>query len=311
MDILKIYHTMLLIRRFEEKIEAYFSKGILRGTTHGSIGQELIPSILTELINKEEDYVFATHRGHGYFLAYTQDPFLLASEMMGKVTGPVFGGGGSQHIKYQHFYTNGITGGMIPIAVGAALQLKREQKTGIVICILGDGGFNEGYVQEAFNLAAVWNVPILFIMENNKYAMSTRSSDFTAGTIQERIQSYHIVYKAVDTVDIDMFYTVLHQGVEYVRTRQEPFFIEIDTFRFCGHSKSDDCRYMDIKEKERYTAADPLIAMASQIPVAEHKKILSEIDEIITAAFIKAEESPEIDIAKFSDLRRGVKQYET
>jgi TPP-dependent pyruvate/acetoin dehydrogenase alpha subunit len=311
MDILKIYRTMLLIRRFEEKIEEYFSKGILRGTTHGSIGQEIIPSTLIELVNKEEDYIFATHRGHGYFLAYAQDPFLLASEMMGKATGPVFGGGGSQHIKYHHFYTNGITGGMTPIAVGAALQLKREQKIGMAICILGDGGFNEGYVQEAFNLASVWSVPILFIMENNKYAMSTRSSDFTAGSMQERIRSYHIAYKAIDTVDIDMFYTALRQGVEQVRTKQEPFFIEIDTFRFCGHSKSDDCGYMNIKEKEYYILADPLAAIASQIPTKDHKKISSEIDKIITAAFIKAKESLEIDVSEFSDLRKGIKQHET
>ena len=178
---------MFLIRAFEEKVEDYFNQGLMRGTTHGSIGQELVPTALMQLLDRESDYIFATHRCHGYYLAYTEDPYTLASEMMGKKDGPVFGAGGSQHIRRDNFYTNGITGGMVPEAVGVALGLQRHKKTGIAVAVMGDGGFNEGYVQEGLNLAAVYQVPVLFVLENNRYAMSTRSSAYTAGSIKERV----------------------------------------------------------------------------------------------------------------------------
>jgi TPP-dependent pyruvate/acetoin dehydrogenase alpha subunit len=307
MDYIKLSKTMLLIRRFEEKIEDYFSKGMLRGTTHGSIGQELVPSVLMDVINIDTDYIFATHRGHGYFLAYSQDPFLLASEMMGKVTGPVFGAGGSQHIKYKNFFTNGITGGMAPVAVGVAYQIKHKKKSGIVVCILGDGGFNEGYVQEAFNISSIWNVPILFILENNKYAMSTRSSDFTAGTIRERVKSYHIVYDFIKTSNIEDFYNGIKKAVETVKSNAVPYFVEIDTFRFCGHSKSDDCAYMNQDEKESYIADDPLNKALVQISPPDREKIISDTDQAVYEAFLNAEKAREPDMPEFIKYQEGFK----
>jgi TPP-dependent pyruvate/acetoin dehydrogenase alpha subunit len=299
MDAIKFGKTMLLIRKFEEKVEEYFSKGILRGTTHGSIGQELIASVVMDFADIENDYIFATHRGHGYFLAYSQNPFLLASEMMGKMTGPVFGAGGSQHIKYKNFFTNGITGGMASIAVGTAFQLKRQKKSGIAICILGDGGFNEGYVQEAFNLSSIWNVPILFILENNKYAMSTRSSDFTAGTIEERIKSYHILYNFLSTSNVEDFYHGIRQSVEFTRRNNLPCFVEVDTFRFCGHSKSDECAYINIDEKNQYISNDPLYIVLEKISSNDKMKIIADVEQIINEAFLNAERSQELDIVEF------------
>jgi TPP-dependent pyruvate/acetoin dehydrogenase alpha subunit len=303
MDIIRLSKTMLLIRKFEEKVEEYFSKGILRGTTHGSTGQELIPAALMDFVDIDKDYIFATHRGHGYFLAYSQDPFLLASEMMGKMTGPVLGAGGSQHLKYKNFFTNGITGGMAPIAVGTAFQLKRQKETGVVISILGDGGFNEGYVQEAFNLSSIWNAPVLFILENNKYAMSTRSSNFTAGTIEERIKSYHIFYIFLRTSNIEDFYNGLKRGVEFVRKNSVPCFIEVDTFRFCGHSKSDECAYMDMDEKDQYIFNDPLYIALTKLSPADKKRIISDTEQIVNEAFLNAEKSQELDIAEFIKYR--------
>jgi TPP-dependent pyruvate/acetoin dehydrogenase alpha subunit len=299
MNTYSILETMLLIRAFERKVEEYFSKGIMRGTTHCSVGQELSPSCIGEMVDIKKDYLFATHRGHGYFLACTHQPYLLACEMMGRRDGPVFGGGGSQHIKYNNFYTSGITGGMVPVAVGTAFALKIQKKGAICISIIGDGGFNEGYVQEALNLAAVYQVPILFLLENNKYAMSTESAKHTAGSIKERVQSFDIPYTGIDQKAPDIFHAALKQTVDKVRMLKTPQFVEVDTYRFCGHSKSDNCEYMNPVERETYISADPLEYFLRQIDKAETDKLSRATENMVNKAFQDAEQCNEITLHEF------------
>ena len=168
-----VLRKMLLIRRMEQKIESLFSQGLLRGTTHCCIGQEAVPVALYYLINIEKDYLCSGHRAHGLSMMMTGKPETLLGEIMGKSFGMAKGLGGSQHVYYKNYFTNGITGGMTPVTAGIAFALKHEQTDAIATVVFGDGAMNEGYVLESFNLAKEMQLPMLFILENNGYAMST------------------------------------------------------------------------------------------------------------------------------------------
>lgn len=297
---------MVLIRAFEEKVEEAFEGGFMRGTTHGSVGQEAIPAILMANLDKQTDYVFATHRCHGHYIAYRGDVYSLAAEMMGRRDGPVYGAGGSQHIRWKNFYTNGITGGMAPEAVGVALGLKRKGE-GVSVAVLGDGGFNEGYVQEALNLAAIYQVPVLFLLENNRYAMSTRSADFTAGSIEERVRSYHIPYYHASTSDVQGLMDVTENAVKLVRNNRCPAFLEVETFRLCGHSKSDDCAYMEENERRQHVENDPLFQVG-KLGDYDMPSLLQQARKVVDEAFVKAEQSEEISLAEFEKQREGARR---
>ena len=296
---LPVIESMFLIRAFENSVESYFSKGLLRGTTHSSIGQELAPAALGCLVDIEKDYVLATHRGHGYFLACTRQPYLLACEMMGRKDGPVYGAGGSQHIKYKNFYTNGITGGMAGVAAGVALSLKLAQTGAVCVCVLGDGGFNEGYVQEALNLAAVYGGPLLFLLENNQYAMSTKTARVMAGTIRERGEAYHIPYTHAGQDDPAQFCSTLKETLAKVRQSREPHFLEMDTFRLCGHSKSDNCDYMDEDERAARLLQDPIKAIAAGLGEQEAARLMAQAEEKARRAFEDAQHCDEISLPEF------------
>ena len=169
----EILKKMLLIRRMEQKIESLFSQGLLRGTTHCCIGEEAVPVALSELIDIEKDYLCSGHRAHGLSMMMTGKPETLLGEIMGKPFGMAKGLGGSQHVYYKNYFTNGITGGMTPVTAGIAFALKHEKTDAIAIVVFGDGAMNEGYVLESFNLAKEMELPMLMILENNGYAMST------------------------------------------------------------------------------------------------------------------------------------------
>ena len=256
---------MFLIREFEKTLESYFTKGMLRGTTHGCIGQEAIPVAISEIISIERDFVTSTHRGHGHYLAITEDVYGLACEIMGKKDGVVFGKGGSQHLQRGNFYTNGITGGMIPIAVGVALSKKLKNEDGIVVSFVGDGGMNEGYVMEAFNMASAFSVPIMFILENNSYAMSSPTALLTGGTFSERIRGFGIKYEHILVKNVIELSSFFHNARKYVEEERKPIFIECSTFRFCGHSKSDKREYIKTSEDDFWHINDPLIKLKTEL----------------------------------------------
>ena len=294
---------MFTIRYFEKNVEKYFSMGKLMGTTHGYIGQEIIASCLSDFVDMDIDYVTSTHRCHGHYLALFDDVEGLSSEIMGKKDGVVNGLGGSQHIKKGNFITNGITGGMIPIGVGIAFSKKLLKEKGIVFSFVGDGGMNEGYVLEAFNLSSVYEVPIFFILENNHYALSTTTEKFTAGSFQKRIEAYDIKYEKIIADDPEILYMKLSKSTKYVRETNKPFFLEIDTFRFCGHSKSDKREYVDKELEKFWLNNDPLNTIKQQLNtdfIVETEKIIKErIDD----AFEKAAFQKEMSIDEF--IRRN------
>ena len=300
MDYLSVYKDCYLIRAFERKVEKEFELGKMRGTTHGCIGQEIIPVLVMNKIDREKDYITGTHRCHGQVLAYTRDPYKLACEMMGKADGFNCGMGGSQHIKTENYITNGITGGMAAVGAGMALSLKKRNTDGIVISFLGDGGFQEGYVGETMNMASAMNVPILYILENNHYAISTLTEKYAAGSPRSRAEALNIKYFYGDVRNVDELDAVISEGMECVRTRKTPALIEIDTFRLCGHSKSDERAYMSEEEKTKNVADDPLTALRERVKEDIHPtECEEEISELIEDAFLRASRCREMSWAEY------------
>ncbi len=288
----RFYERMFLIRTFEKKVEEYFARGRMRGTTHGSIGQEAIAVGVLSHVNLQEDFVTGTHRSHGHFLALTGQVFELASELMGKRTGVVHGRGGSQHIAYGNFLTNGITGGMLPSAVGIALAKKLKKAPGVVISFLGDGGMNEGHTLEALNLAGALRTPNIFVLENNHYAMSTVTRRVTGGTFADRVRGFGLAYvkhRALDVLEIHRLFGELYRRV---RETREPVFLEFETYRLCGHSKSDKREYV-IPELEAYWREnDPLKRARRALPEAVAREIEERVQRQVEEAFRRAEEAP-------------------
>lgn len=291
-----VYTQCCRIRSFERKVEEEFSAGKLRGTTHGCIGQEVIPVFAMLFINKENDYVVGTHRCHGQVLAYTGNTYRLACEMMGRQDGFVSGMGGSQHIKVGKYLTNGITGGMAAVGTGIALGIKKSQDDAIVVSFTGDGGFNEGYVQESLNLASAMGLPILYICENNHYAMSTPTERYSAGSFEKRIKALEMNYIGSYASNPDTLYNDMGQAFSYVREKRRPCFFDVQTARLCGHSKSDTMEYMSSEEKAKNKIDDPILWLELQIGTDEKNKIQEEIRQEIEEAFEKAVLCEEIDL---------------
>jgi TPP-dependent pyruvate/acetoin dehydrogenase alpha subunit len=274
----KYYYKCLLIRKTEEYIEKLFSEGKLHGTTHCCIGQEYIPTFVLDTIT-DNDVVTSTHRSHGHFLSMFPEPKLLIDELLGKQESINGGKCGSQHLHYKNFYTNGITGGMIPVGTGIAFSKKLNNDNGIVVSFLGDGAMNEGYVMESFNFAAVNQIPILFVLEHNKYAMSTRTNinsldRFRCFSIPSEVMYSHWT--------IGILEDEINKIINYVREFKSPAALIFDTYRFCGHSKSDKCEYIDQKEKNKYIDNDFLIKLSKSLRQ-------SDKDEIIKSVYLKLE----------------------
>lgn len=284
----ELLKTALLIRRFEERLLSLFSEGKLFGTVHTCIGQEWTGVALAEAL-REDDSVFSNHRGHGHYLARTGDVEGLMAEIMGRATGICGGMGGSQHLHARGFYSNGIQGGMTPVSAGKALAAKLDGKESIVSIFIGDGTLGEGALYETLNIASKWNLPLLFILENNRYAQSTFQGQTLAGTPKGRALAFDIEYRQGDTWEWERLLETTRDTVDYVRTRQEPAFLEISTYRLKAHSKGDDNR--DPEEVRQYLAKDSLQHILDN-PSPEWKASLLEIDERIENAVRKAEAAP-------------------
>lgn len=274
----EVLYRMLLIRGMEQKIESLFSQGLLRGTTHCCIGQEAVPVAMSYLIDIDRDYLCSGHRAHGFSMMMTMKPETLLGEIMGKPYGMAKGLGGSQHVYYKNYFTNGITGGMATVATGIAFALKQENTDAISVVDFGDGAMNEGYVLEAFNLAAEMKLPVLYILENNGYAMSTpveTANPFVA--FEDRVKGFALPYTRVEASDFDKLYDVLEGAVRAVRETREPQFVEVLTHRFCGHSKSDKRAYIPAERDEYWHGHDCIKSVAGQLPEADVKEIREKV----------------------------------
>lgn len=282
-DVLK---KMLLIRRMEQKIESLFSQGLLRGTTHCCIGQEAVPVALSYLINIEKDYLCSGHRAHGLSMMMTGKPETLLGEIMGKPFGMAKGLGGSQHVYYKNYFTNGITGGMTPVTAGIAFALKHEKTDAIATVVFGDGAMNEGYVLESFNLAKEMQLPMLFILENNGYAMSTPIETVNPYTIfEKRVKGFGLPYQRVEASDFDQLFVVLKDAVNKVRTERGPQFVEVMTHRFCGHSKSDKRAYIPQERDDYWHEHDCIKNVALKLSEVEVAQIEQEVSDEVERVY--------------------------
>lgn len=282
---LTLYKTMLTIRRFEERALAEFSTGKLFGTTHAYIGQEANAAGIFAAAHPL-DLVWSNHRCHGHFLAYGGDPYRLAAELMGKATGLVGGRGGSQHIQWRNFYSNGIQGGFTPIGAGMALA-EKIQKTGqIALVFIGDGTLGEGLLYESLNLAALWQLPVLYIVENNRFAQTTPIEKAVAGSIPARFQAFGIKTWEADSSDVLTIHNLAAQAISHTRSKL-PGALILHTHRFSAHSKGDDTRDHAMIAKIR-AEFDPLSLQAARLSPAELAQAESEIAFLIDSAFTRA-----------------------
>jgi TPP-dependent pyruvate/acetoin dehydrogenase alpha subunit len=283
------YTTMLLIRRFEERLLDEFSTGKLVGTTHAYIGQEADAAGIFSLTDPD-DVVFSNHRCHGHFLAYGGDPYQLAAELMGKATGLVGGRGGSQHIHWRNFYSNGVQGGILPVAAGMAVAEKARQTGKIVLVFAGDGTLGEGSLYESLNIAALWKLPVLFVVENNRYAQTTPIELAVAGTIPGRFAAFGISTWERDTTDVLEVRSSAAEAIRHVRSGAGPGGLILHTYRFAAHSKGDDVR--DPAEIAAAREKDPLSVHGARLSQAERARAESEVAAKITDAFARADTDP-------------------
>ena len=297
--------TMLLVRQTEELIGRLIAEGAVRGTAHLSVGQEAC-AVGALSAARPDDPVVSSHRGHGHFLARLLDPEPLIAELMGKVTGPCAGRGGSQHLCSlpHHFYgTNGITGGGLPVATGLAFAEKLAGGRRVVLCFFGDGASSQGTFHESLNMAALWHLPILYVCENNGYAMSTRFADTTrAPSVAARAGGCGVDARHVDGMDVEAVRDATASALKTIRSAGGPLLIEAECYRFSGHSKSDRLVYRTLEEEERWRKRDPLRTarrrlldggMTTEALDAHEREIDALVEQAHTAAVDAPSPTPE------------------
>jgi TPP-dependent pyruvate/acetoin dehydrogenase alpha subunit len=286
---LGLYKTMLLIRRFEERLLEEFSAGKLTGTTHVYIGQEADAAGIFSVADPE-DIVVSNHRCHGHFLAYGGEPYRLAAELMGKSTGVVGGRGGSQHIQWRNFYTNGIQGGIVPVATGMALAEMTHRTGKITMAFVGDGTLGEGVLYESFNIASLWKLPILIVLEDNRYAQTTPVEKGVAGIMAGRFSAFNIPVWEQETSDVLEVSSLAMKAFAHVRSEAGPGGLILHTYRFSAHSKGDDPRTPE--ELARIREYDPVTLHGKRLTGKDRGEAENEINSIVEESFRRAEADP-------------------
>ncbi|GAB2546107.1 pyruvate dehydrogenase E1 component alpha subunit [Gracilibacillus alcaliphilus] len=263
-----LYKQMWSIRFFEEKVDEFFAKGMIHGTTHLAVGQEASAAGACAVL-EERDMITSTHRGHGHCIAKGAEVNGMMAELFGRTTGYCKGKGGSMHIAdvdKGNLGANGIVGGGIPLAVGAALTSNMKNKGYVVLCFFGDGASNEGSFHEAVNLASVWNLPVVFICENNQYGMSGSVKEMVnIEHIADRASSYGIPGLSIDGNDIMEVMNTVDEAVKHARGGNGPTLIEAKTYRWKGHSKSDAKKYRTREEEKEWRDKDPIARLKEQL----------------------------------------------
>ncbi len=267
-----LYSFGSLIRSVEQALLDLFGKGQLSGTTHTCIGQELCQMSVVRALMDPNDVVLSNHRNHGHFLTYSGDVRGLITEIMGRQGGTCGGVGGSQHLAFRGFHSNGVQAGMTGIGVGMALARKMRGSSGVVAIVVGDGTTGEGMLYESINLASIWQVPTLFVVENNGIAQTTPTVHTVGGSIESRGLAFGLRTWRLNDADPHFFLDVADVVSEMRRTG-EPGMLVIDTCRLGPHSKGDDLR--PAEEMERIRTRDPLMRLGDELAAARR----SEIDE--------------------------------
>ncbi len=299
--------TMYLTRAFEEKAEELYGLGKVHGTMHLSIGQEATAAGASNAVRRGYDYLLNHHRGHGHFLQWGGDVNRMMAEFMGKETGYCRGRGGSMHIadvESNNLGANGIVGGGIPIAVGVGLSIKLRKTDQVCLVIFGDGASNEGAFHESLNMASIWDLPVIYLCENNQYGMSMpikRAAKIER--ISLRAVSYGIEGVTVDGNDVLAVYDAVSWAARRARAGEGPTLIEAITYRWRGHSKSDRQLYRTREEVKEWQAKDPIPRFVSRLIEAnmltqeEADALKARAYQLIEEAVQFAEASPEPDPA--------------
>ena len=303
-DLLSLYRQMLLIRRFEEKSAEMYALAKIAGFLHLYIGQEAVAVGTTAALSRD-DYVISAYREHGHCLARGSDPGQVMAELFGKATGLCKGRGGSMHlVDAQRNFMGGyaIVGGHLPLATGLAFAIQYQKRNAVVLCFFGEGALPSGHAHEALNLAALWKLPVIFVCENNRYAMGTPAQRGLAlySRLLETARAYGIEAVQVDGMDVVAVRTLAQSLVRQARGGGGPFFVEAITYRFMGHSMSDPAHghYRTKDEVEVERKRDPLILLQGRIREeglgmdADFRTIEQEVAQTVTASVRFAEESP-------------------
>ncbi len=285
----RLYRRMRFIRRFEERLLDLFEEGLLNGTTHACIGQEADCVGVIEHL-QPGDHIFSNHRCHGHYLAWTGDALGLLAEIMGKSAGVVGGIGGSQHLCAPGFKSNGILGGTVPAAAGIALGMKLSGGSDVSVAFIGDGTFGEGVLYETLNIASLWKLPLLLVVENNAYAQSTPISANFAGDMRARFDAFGIEAERLDSTDIHAIDEAAQRQIAAVREDRAPRALIIDTYRLCHHSKSDDNR-PEAEIAERWLR-EPLVVHGARLDGSDVERIDHEVEEALGAVIDAARSLP-------------------
>jgi 2-oxoisovalerate dehydrogenase E1 component len=288
------FSSAMTIRAVERRLLDLFAAGKLFGTVHTCIGQEFSGVAVAEAL-QPGDLIFSNHRCHGHFLARTGNVEGLIAEVMGKETGVCGGRGGSQHLCSEGFYSNGIQGGIVPVAAGLALALKQRRSENIAVVFIGDGTLGEGVLYEAMNIASKWSLPLLIVLENNYYAQSTAQTQTLAGSICARAAAFGIETSEGNTWEPTSLVETAQKCTDTVRRTQQPHFLRIDTHRLMAHSKGDDLR--DKQELAGYWAKDAISKFETSYAV-EAGQLQEEITRRVEGAVAKAEAAPYAALAQ-------------
>jgi pyruvate dehydrogenase E1 component alpha subunit len=304
-ELLALYKQMLLIRRFEERAGQLYGLGLIGGFCHLYIGQEAVAVGLQSAMTVGKDSVITGYRDHGHMLAYGIDPKVIMAELTGREAGISHGKGGSMHmfsVDHGFYGGHGIVGAQVPLGTGLAFKHKYAEDGGVCLTYLGDGAVNQGQVYEAFNMAKLWNLPVIYAIENNKYAMGTSIERSSAEPLlYRRGQAHRIPGFQVDGMDVLAVRGAAQVALDWVRGGKGPIIVEFLTYRYRGHSMSDPARYRTREEvqdvREHNDPIDHAAKALEKLGVSEDelKSIDKEIKDVVVAAAKFAEDAPEPD----------------
>lgn len=301
-DLITMYQTMVKIRLFEEMADRLYALGKVHGTMHLSAGQEAV-AVGEGNAMRSDDYLINHHRGHGHLIAHGADVKLMMAEFLGKETGYCRGRGGSMHIadvESNNLGANGIVGGGLELVAGVGLAIQMKETDQTVLVIFGDGAANEGIFHESLNMSAIWDLPVIYLCENNHYGMSEEVERASSKVpFKDRAESHGIPGYFIDGNDVLAVYEFMQNAVDHARTGKGPVFIETETYRYFGHSKSDRNLYRSKEEIAEWKERDPiqrferLLLEAKVITKEDIDRIKEEMSGEIDAAVDFAENSPE------------------
>lgn len=295
---LALFERMLLIRRMEERLSQDKAAGKLPGAVHLYIGQEAVAVGVCDHLD-DSDYITSTHRGHGHFLAKGGDPKAMMAEIWAKGTGICRGMGGSMHVADVAkgiLGANGIVGGGFAIAAGAAFAAKLDAKAAVSVCFFGDGASNQGVLMETLNVAMLWELPMIFICENNGFSEFTPSREVTAGQISDRARAFGTHTEVVDGNDAAAVWEAGRRAVQRARDDAGPSFIEAMTYRIHGHAEAETAllgkgRYREDAEIEGWRQRCPVARLRGRLPAADVAAVEARVEAIVEAAAVFSEQS--------------------